>query len=1096
MASDTTFGRFLLNETLPDEIQVDGPMTKKDLQQRMQRFAQKDPKRYVQTVSKLKKIGDEVATWEGLSVGLDDIQPDYTNRDPIIKDALSRIKRAKTDAERRKILNETEQKIVKLTERHPSDMTLMAKSGGRGSIPQLMKTVSSPIAATDEKGDIAPWLITKSYAEGLNPADAWVAGAEARRGVIASTGSVVEPGAVAKVVTTNMQNLVVTKVDCGTTEGVTLPVTDQVEDRYLARGVAGFSANTLITPEVANELRKKKVNRVQVRSAMTCDVDDGVCQKCMGLNEWGRDYPVGTNVGMRSAQALTEPLTQFVLNAKHGVRLAGGDSDKKSLVGLEGFRVLTEVPQSFTDRAAVATKPGKVESVKKAPQGGWHIVVAGKQYYTPPKLQPTVKVGDFVEAGDALTAGVAMPDEVVYHKGIGEGRRYLSDQLTDLYRRQGVDIDRRHTELLARNAVNYVRIAKDPTDTFIPGDVVKFNHVKKALAKKGEAVPLEKAKGRALAKQTLHYSAGTHVTQSVIDRLKREGIDRVEVAKGGPAFEPIMKSIIRTPLLDDDWMSRLSHRYLKKTLVEGAGFGMTSDTRSTNPVPAYVSGPHFGMGPEGKYAAEGPAPSKYEFTVFEDHGSDGDEDLMLRYDVHKDGKNVAYSSLRPESTEGDGPWISGLYVNPDFRGQGLAKALMEKIEKDHEGQMLRMRARPYKDKSVDTETLMKIYKGMGFESYDPEEPTRMAKQAEEKTAAPGFLRRALLGGGEEAFDAIKGTKLIGRFGGMDPEAFEAEKVWNWLPESTQRRLTRAGAGFFDDGKFTREGARRFRAVESTLPMLKRRTEGLTPDEIKRLREAGVSLTDQDLFEIEKARGGALRRVGRGVREGLFGEAPLRMLKQRYRTGGLVGPGGILTGEMGLSPAVKRSWRDVMDPETRDAGAFGRLAMYGGMDVGDKLLSYGLPAYSAYELATDEELDPTKSRGEALGQLGGDVLGWGIGSPFGMIGGGAIAAGTTEAARQLGRKIDPPEKTPEQARQEAAWHQRAKQRYLDSLRSHKYWQAAQSARDVGTQAYDLGQHAYQELQPVLQRGQQQQQAASPGRRTTATHGPLPQIGNRL
>jgi DNA-directed RNA polymerase subunit beta' len=247
----STFGHFLLQEALPSSVSFDGAVTKKDLQKEMSAYAQKDPAGYIRTVQKLKKLGDEVSTWEGLSVGLDDIQPDYKNRDPIIRAALQQVKNARTDAQRRKIITDTEKKILALTPSHPSDMTLMAKSGGRGSMAQLMKTVASPVATQDSDGSVAPWLITKSYAEGLNPADAWLAGANSRRNVIASTGAVVEPGAAAKVITTNMQNLVVTKPDCGTTEGIVLEMSDQVRDRYLAHAAGGFRPNTLLTARCA-----------------------------------------------------------------------------------------------------------------------------------------------------------------------------------------------------------------------------------------------------------------------------------------------------------------------------------------------------------------------------------------------------------------------------------------------------------------------------------------------------------------------------------------------------------------------------------------------------------------------------------------------------------------------------------------------------------------------------------------------------------------------------------------------------------------------------------------------------------------------------
>lgn len=599
-----TYGQILFEQNLPSGVQVDGPATKKTLNKAMAAYAKQDPRGYVDVIQRVKMFGDEVATYEGISVGLDDIVPDRKRRDPIMQDALKRIRAAKTDEERRKIIQETEGKIHDITGLHPSDMTLMAKSGGRGSINQLMKTVASPVAATDATGAVVPWLITKSYSEGLKPSEVWVAGAEARRNAIASTGSVVEPGAVAKVVVSNMEDLVVTSDDCKTTNGIRKSVKDpNIVDRYLVTAAGGTPAGTLITSAVVSDLIKKRVEEVTVRSPMTCEVVGSVCQKCMGLNEWGKPYAVGTNVGVRSAQAMTEPLTQFSLNAKHGVRLSGDGKGK--LTGLTGFRVLTEVPKSFLDKATLAKHDGSVTRVVEAPQGGHFIYVGETQHYSNPGLKPRVMAGQIVEKGDALTEGVAMPNELVASKGMGAGRSYLSDQLNDLYERQGVQIDHRHTELLARKAINYVEIDKDPTNTFLEGDVVRFDKVQGEMRKRGKDTPLKEAAGKTLAAPALHFSEGTRITPSVVQALTRAGVTSVRAVDKGLEFTPVMKSMIQTPLLSDDWMSRLSHRYLKKTLLDGAGIGMVSDMASTAPIPAYVGSMNFGQGEGGKYAAVG-----------------------------------------------------------------------------------------------------------------------------------------------------------------------------------------------------------------------------------------------------------------------------------------------------------------------------------------------------------------------------------------------------------------------------------------------------------------------------------------------------------
>jgi hypothetical protein len=336
------------------------------------------------------------------------------------------------------------------------------------------------------------------------------------------------------------------------------------------------------------------------------------------------------------------------------------------------------------------------------------------------------------------------------------------------------------------------------------------------------------------------------------------------------------------------------------------------------------------------------------------------------------------------------------------------------------------------------------------------------RDAVTKEAAFGPVRRALFGGGREAFDKIKGTKMIGRWGGMDPEAFEAKKIWDWIPEATRDRLTASGRGFFEDDVLTRAGGQRYRAIDDLLPMVKKRTDALDEGEFERLRRVGLEdLTDEDIAAIEAARGGAGSRIGRGAREIAFGEAPLKMLKQRYQVGGLLGPGGVVMGDMGISPATTRAVKDVLDPKelgtTERLKAVGRAGFYGGQELLDKGLSYGLPSYAVYEMATRPE-ETKGQRGAALGQTLGDVIGWSAGSPFGLIGGTGIAGTITELGKRIGHAADPPSKLPA-GRLARPWQNQAQATYADALRQHRYSQYANMARDAGGHAIDFGQGVF-------------------------------------
>lgn len=232
-----TLGQYLFNSALPKGTTFSGPVNAKELSKTLSAVAKSDPHAYVGVVTELKRLGDEVATVEGISVGLDDIEPHYASRDPVMKDAIERIKTVTDPAERRRILLDTQSKIKAKAFEHPGDMSLMAKSGGRGNANQYMKTVASPVAVSNYKGDIVPWLIKRSYSEGLKPSEYWVAGDEARQNVVSGKIQVTEPGEVGKLLTQTMYDQVITDPDCGTHNGVPVQANDGADlvDRYLAQ---------------------------------------------------------------------------------------------------------------------------------------------------------------------------------------------------------------------------------------------------------------------------------------------------------------------------------------------------------------------------------------------------------------------------------------------------------------------------------------------------------------------------------------------------------------------------------------------------------------------------------------------------------------------------------------------------------------------------------------------------------------------------------------------------------------------------------------------------------------------------------------------
>lgn len=596
-----SLGKYLVNDLLPAHHHVKGALNGKELNQKMRELAKEDPVAYVDIVSKLKKLGDDLSTLEGVSVGLDDIAPAYAERDTIINRAQEELRKAKSAAEKEKIILRVQDEILDHTKRHPGSMTAMAASGARGNFNQLMKTVSSPVATTTSKGGIDPHLITRSYAEGLTAAEHWISGNEARHNVVSSYTSIAEPGDMSKVMINNMYPMVITQDDCGTHNGIAVPSDDNnIVDRYLSKDQAGFHRNDVVTKAVATVLREK-VPTAYVRSPMTCEAKSGLCRKCQGLNENGKPHDIGINVGVRAAQTISEPLTQMALSSKHGNRLLKGASP--TLQGMAGIRQLLEVPQNFINKAPLAELEGTVNKIVPAPHGGTHVYINGEQHYVGPNLKLHVTEGQHVEAGDVLSDGIPKPDELIQHKGFGVGRQYLVDTLHDIYKRQGVGVDKRHLELVARAELNHVKVLEHSDDhpELVKGEIHTYADYRNAAALGGKTLPLEAAKGRVLGKEVLHFTVGTPLSDSIIRTLKTHGVKEVVVNDTLPRVEFLMKPLSRNPLLNPDWMARLAHRYLKDSLLQGARTGAISDRHSTHPVPAYAFGAEFGQGTEGRY---------------------------------------------------------------------------------------------------------------------------------------------------------------------------------------------------------------------------------------------------------------------------------------------------------------------------------------------------------------------------------------------------------------------------------------------------------------------------------------------------------------
>lgn len=282
-------------------------------------------------------------------------------------------------------------------------------------------------------------------------------------------------------------------------------------------------------------------------------------------------------------------------SAKH---TAGMTKDKKTFSGLPVIQQFTQSPEKFKDQAAVAEVDGKVDSVEEAPQGGMYVTVSGKRHYVLPGQDVTVKAGDTVEAGDVLSDGLADAEDIVRLKGLGAGRLYYADRLGRILEDSGAASDRRNIEIIARGAINHVRIGgSEGYGGYLPDDLVDYNALQKTYTppETSRRVKPSLAVGKYLQEPAMHYTIGTRVTPKVVKDLEGNGYDNVLADDSKPEFEPEMVRLRTASHNDRDWLASQSTSYLTQQIEESAIRGDDTNVESNSDYrPRLAYGKGFG----------------------------------------------------------------------------------------------------------------------------------------------------------------------------------------------------------------------------------------------------------------------------------------------------------------------------------------------------------------------------------------------------------------------------------------------------------------------------------------------------------------------
>ena len=564
----TTVGKTLIKHIFPDYKGEE--MDRKTLKNYFLDTAKKGKEHYTQAILNSKKIGDEISTLSGMSIGIDDLEPIHFNPD------------------REKDPFKAQSEAYKTALSHKGHLPEMVKSGARGAGNHLSAILTSPVIAVASDGSVIPTRIRSNYSKGLKDHEYFTVAFQTRNEIVESSTGVVEPGDVGKMLVANMHDMKITQDDCGTTNGIVMSIDDpHIIDRHLAKDIPPYKAGTLITPNVVRNL-SKKYKRILVRSPLTCQTKDGICKKCWGLLNSGSYPPDGMHIGFRAANVLSEPLVQFTLNARHGARFG---ATQAKIGGLKGIRQMLEFPQNFINKAELSQNYETIKKIERLPTGA-HIIHTDKnQYMVSAGLRPH-PVGTKLKPGDVISDGIPYPPDVIRIKGLGEGRKYVADKLYEVYKDAGQDIDKRYFELLSRSQHRMVKVWDHlPDRSIIPGEPIDINHLQEAISKNAVNRKTENLKeGDMLAEPILHHVAGTKLTTDMISEIKKMGFKSVLVYPHGLRIEYIAKPIEQAPLLHPDTLAKLSYRYLKQTILDAPAFVTKSRIGGSSPIPTFMTG--------------------------------------------------------------------------------------------------------------------------------------------------------------------------------------------------------------------------------------------------------------------------------------------------------------------------------------------------------------------------------------------------------------------------------------------------------------------------------------------------------------------------
>ncbi|OIP73709.1 MAG: DNA-directed RNA polymerase subunit beta' [Candidatus Pacebacteria bacterium CG2_30_36_39] len=558
----TTIGRMRFNDLMPTGVAyVNAPVKAKDIKELITRAIETyEDSEVARLIDSIKNLGFEAATRSGLSVSVTDCRM-IDEKPAIVDKANKRVEAVQesyfqgliTDEERRRKsidvwMQTTDELAEKTWNSYDNDnaVKIMIDSGGtRASKDQVKQLAAMRGLVVDPLGNIVEMPTKSNFRQGLTIFEYVTSARGSRKGLTDSAIKTADAGYLTRRLSDVSHDAIIRMEDCETTKGIEISKEhrrdafyNRLIGRFLAEDVKDGRKVIAKKGDIVNdELAKifdtnEAIESVVIRSPLTCEARRGLCQTCYGWDFSTREkVEIGVPVGVIAAQSIGEPGTQLTMRVKH----SGG------IVGLDVTQGLPRVEELLEARnpklpAVIARIGGKVKIEENDEEKIITITsttppTEEEQYNVPSNVAIIVENGDLVHPGQLLTAGGADIQELLQLQGMLYAQQHIISQVQYVYESQGISINDRHFEVIARKMGDKVRIEMSGDTEYLTGEIS------------------ERSRFMAVNDETM-------------------------AAGGEPATAKVLLlGITRSSLFTDSWLSAASFQHTKHVLTDAASAG-------------------------------------------------------------------------------------------------------------------------------------------------------------------------------------------------------------------------------------------------------------------------------------------------------------------------------------------------------------------------------------------------------------------------------------------------------------------------------------------------------------------------------------------